>query len=101
MPGHENSPGLVTEAVKDSAGKLNSYPQSTSGYPLNAAYEARLAGWLEGWHRRDPEIEHLGLIADRLYAEMCRRPGRPFIDPNRPSYAQIEQTRADIYAGNR
>ena len=67
----------------------------------NPLYEARLAGWLEGWHQRDHEIERLGLIADRLYTEMCRRPGKPFIDPNRSSYAQLEQARADIYAGNR
>ena len=70
----------------------------TAADPL---YEARLAGWLEGWHQRDLEIERLGLIADRLYTEMCRRQGKPFIDPNRPSYAQLEATRAAIYAGNK
>ena len=67
----------------------------------NPTYEARLAGWLEGYHHRDREVERLGHIADRLYAEMCRRPGKPFEDPNRPSYAQLEATRAAIYAGNK
>jgi len=67
----------------------------------NPLYEARLAGWLEGYHSRDGEIVALNWTADRIYAELCRRPGKPFEDPNRPSYAQLEQTRADIYAGNK
>ena len=67
----------------------------------NPLYEARLAGWLEGYHSRDLEIVALNWTTDRIYAELCRRPGKPFEDPNRPSYAQLEQTRADIYAGNK
>ena len=67
----------------------------------NPLYEARLAVWLEGYHSRDGEIVALNWTADRIYAELCRRPGKPFEDPNRPSYAQLEQTRADIYAGNK
>ena len=64
----------------------------TAADPL---YEARLAGWLEGYHQRDPKIERLGQIADRLYAEMCRRKPVPFIDPNRPSYADLERIRGN------
>ena len=70
---------------------------------MNAAkplYEAHLAGWLEGYHSRDAEIVALNWTADRIYTELCRRQGKPFIDPNRPTYAQLEATRADIYAGN-
>ena len=70
----------------------------TAAKPL---YEARLAGWLEGYHSRDAEIVALKWTADRIYTELCRRTGKPFEDPNRPSYAQLEATRAAIYAGNR
>jgi len=64
-------------------------------------YEARLTGWLEGFHSRDAEIAKLNWTADRLYTEMCRRPTVPFSDPNRPSYAQLQHIRAEIYGGAR
>ena len=101
MPGRENSLTGESGAVKDSAGELKSCSQSTSGYPLNAAYEARLQGFFEGRASRQLEVDILQFQCDRFYTEMCRRPGKPFEDPNRPSYAQLEATRAAIYAGNK
>lgn len=62
---------------------------------LNIADEARLRGWCEGRASRNEEVERLGQVADRLYAEMCRRQGRPFEDPNRPSFASLERTRGN------
>jgi hypothetical protein len=33
--------------------------------------------------------------ADRIYTELVRRPGLPFVDPNRPSYADLERLRGN------
>lgn len=64
-------------------------------------YEARHSGWLEGYHSRDAEVAKLDWTCSRLYTEMCRRPGVPFIDANRSSYAALEAKRAEIYGGAR
>ncbi len=32
---------------------------------------------------------------DRYYAEMCRRPAKPFTDPNSPTYAELERRRGN------
>ena len=93
MPGKYESPAGngANEAFSGGLGTSD----FTTDYPIDPIYESKLTGWLEGWHQRDPEIERLGLIADRLYAEMCRRKPVPFEDPNRPSYADLERIRGN------
>lgn len=63
--------------------------------PADPIYEARHSGWLEGYHSRDDEIAKLNWTCSRYYTEMCRRPGVPFIDPNRPTYADLERIRGN------
>ena len=93
MPGRENSLTGESEAVKDSAGELNSYCQSTSGYPLNEAYEARLTGWLEGWHSRDAEIQRSEWTSDRLYTWALSRTPVKFND--QPAFSSLERIRGN------
>jgi hypothetical protein len=61
----------------------------------NPAYEARLAGWLEGYHSRDAEVGKLNWTADRYYTEMIRRPAKPFEPTNAKSYADLERIRGN------
>jgi hypothetical protein len=60
---------------------------------LDPIYEARLTGWLEGFHQRDAEVAHLNWTADRLYFSMCSRSPKPYVD--RPSYASLERIRGN------
>jgi hypothetical protein len=55
------------------------------------------AQWV-GHTSRQAEIDSISDTADRIYSEMVRRPGVPFIDPNRPSYSDLERLRGN--AGN-
>jgi len=52
-------------------------------------------GYIAGAASRQAEVDRISWTADRLYLEVCRRPPAPFID--RPSYADLEQTRHEIY----
>jgi hypothetical protein len=59
-----------------------------------------LAAWWTTAHwsghtSRQAEIDSLISTADRIYSEMVRRPGVPFIDPNRPSYSDLERIRGN------
>jgi len=65
----------------------------------NPRYEVYLAGWARGRESRQAEVDALNYTADRLYAEMCRR--TPPKAHDLTSYADLEATRADIYAGAR
>ena len=67
----------------------------------NPLYEARLAGWLDGYHSRDWEIVALNWTADRIYAALCQRKPVPFEDPNRPSYADLERIRGNSVNADR
>jgi hypothetical protein len=54
-------------------------------------------GFCLGRSSRDDEVSRLEYTADRLYVEMCRRtPPKPV---DRPSFAQLERIRDDMYAG--
>jgi len=46
-----------------------------------------------GQQSLQPALDHAIAEADRYYAEMCRRPARPFMDANRPSFADLERVR--------
>ena len=93
MPGRENSPTGESEAVKDSAGELNSYTQYTSGYPLNEAYEARLQGFFEGRGLRQLEVDNLQWTCDRLYTWALPRTPAKFND--QPAYSSLERIRGN------
>jgi hypothetical protein len=78
----------------------NPLTENNSQYsPADPIYEARLTGWLDGYHSRDAEIAKLEWTADRLYTAMCARTPKPYVD--RPSYASLEAKRAEIYGGAR
>ena len=62
----------------------------TAADPL---YEARLAGWLEGWHSRDQEIQRLERTCDRLYTWALSRTPAKFND--QPAYSSLERTRGN------
>lgn len=51
--------------------------------------------WYEGFNARNREVAALIYKADRYYYEFCRRKGQPFIDPNTPSYAELERIRGN------
>lgn len=113
-----NSPGTNTEAVEDLAGELI---KTNSTAPIGASVEKSLdrtlwqliAGDIElsdltpalaawwttaqwvGHTSRQAEVDRLIFTADRTYTEMCRRPGVPFIEANRPSYADLERIRGN------
>ena len=52
-----------------------------------------VVGQVDGHHARDIEVAALTYKADRYYYEFSRRKGQPFIDPNQPSYAELERRR--------
>ena len=56
-------------------------------------YEARLAGWLEGWHSRDQEVQRLEWTCDRLYTWALSRTPAKFND--QPAYSSLERTRGN------
>lgn len=62
-------------------------------YEADPLYEAKLAGWLQGYHARDAEIAQLNWTADRLYTEMCRRTPPRTVD--RPRYSDLERIRGN------
>jgi hypothetical protein len=45
--------------------------------------------------RLNNELARANHDADRYYTEMCRRPAKPFTDPSRPSYADLERIRGN------
>jgi len=59
----------------------------------NPLYEARLAGWLEGYHSRDVEIQRLEWACDRLYTWALSRTPAKFID--QPAYSTLERVRGN------
>ena len=61
--------------------------------PADPIFEARLAGWLDGYHRRDAEVAKLSWTADRLYTAMVARSPKPYTD--RPSYSGLERVRGN------
>ena len=90
----KENPGDETGASESLACGLT-YLNFTPTFPIDEIYESRLRGWSEGRQSLQAEVERIGHIADRLYAEMCRRKPVPFEDPNRPSYADLERTRGN------
>ena len=66
-------------------------------YPLDPVYEAKLLAWAQGWESRQAELDHANSEADRYYRAAYNPRSR--IDPNRPSYSQLERIRgADEHA---
>jgi hypothetical protein len=61
----------------------------------NARYEVFLSGFAHGFDARQAEVDRLNYEADRLYTEMSRRAPVPMIDPNRPTYAELERRRGN------
>ena len=59
----------------------------------NPLYEARLAGWLEGYHFRDVEIQRLEWTCDRLYTWALSRTPAKFTD--QPAYSSLERIRGN------
>ena len=65
--------------------------------PFDPIYEAKLLAWAQGWAARQDEIDRLNSEADRYYRAAYNPRSR--IDPNRPSYSQLERVRGnDEYA---
>ena len=62
-------------------------------YPLDPIYEAKLLAWTQGWESRRAEIYRLNSEADRYYRAAYNPRSR--IDPNRPSYSQLERNRGN------
>ena len=62
-------------------------------FPLDPIYEAKLLVWAQGWRARQSEIDRLNSEADRYYRAAYNP--RPRIDPNRPSYSQLERLRGN------
>ena len=60
-------------------------------YPLDPIYEAKLLAWAQGWESRRAEVCRLNSEADRYYRAAYNPRSR--IDPNRPSYSQLERRR--------
>ena len=60
---------------------------------LDPSYEARLAGWLEGYHARDQEIQRLEWTCDRLYTWALSRTPAKFTD--QPAYSSLERIRGN------
>ena len=59
-----------------------------------------LAAWWTLAHEsgrasRQAEVDHANAEADRYYSEMCRRPAKPFMDANHPTYAGLERIRGN------
>ena len=77
------------EAVK-STGPSDIAPYD---FPLDPIYEAKLLAWAQGWAARQAEVDRLNYEADRLYAEMCRRPAPR--QPNYVSHADLERIRGN------
>ena len=92
MPGKENRPGLVTEAIVDSSNQDKIYTQYSSG---SCEYESYLLGFFEGRDSRQAEVDALNWTADRLYTELCRRPAPRTVD--RPTFASLQATRTAIH----
>jgi hypothetical protein len=67
--------------------------------PADPIFEARLTGWLDGYHSRDAEIAKLSWTADRLYTAMVARSPKPYVD--RPSYSSLERIRGNEANGDR
>ena len=65
----------------------------------NPLYEARLAGWLEGYHQRDAEIQRLEWTCDRLYTWALTRTPAKFND--QPAYSSLERTRGNLANADR
>lgn len=70
-------------------------------YEVDAAHEARLTAWLEGWHSRDDEIEQLNREADYWYLRannspeqvaeiMQRRLDGAFAEIDRAFFAEVK-----------
>ena len=60
---------------------------------MSIDYEAKLLAWAQGWEARQAEVDALNWTADRLYAAMCARSPKPYID--RPSYSALERIRGN------
>ena len=78
-----NRPGVETEAIKSSAGELNSSSLAARSdiapydYPFDPIYEAKLLAWAQGWESRHAEVDRLNYEADLwfyCYANR-KRPG--------------------------
>lgn len=93
----------LAEGSKSSLGQIQHYPEVRQWNWNSAerdAYEfGYLLGHADGATRARDEIRKLNHEADRLYAEMCRRPAPQFVDPNRKSYKELQAIRAEIYGG--
>jgi len=61
----------------------------------NPRFEVFLSGWAHGFDARQAEVDRLNYLADRLYHEMRRRAPVNLVDPNRPTYADLERRRGN------
>ena len=59
--------------------------------PFDPIYEAKLLAWAQGWESRQAELDNANSEADRYYRAAYNPRSR--IDPNRPSYSQLERRR--------
>ena len=89
MPGKYESPAGngANEALSGGLGSSD----FTIDYPIDPIYEAKLLGWCLGRASRQAEIDAANWTADRLYAAMCARSPKPYVD--RPSYSDLERVR--------
>lgn len=126
----DERPGVGTEALEDLRGSTSivndsrTYPPKIQLSDSAEAYIAALAVDLMlakvelhqlpeslmelytyayecGRTSRQAALDHVNAVADRLYQEVCRRPAKPFVDPNRPSFAELTRIRGNAKHADR